>query len=329
MNLSTKYMGFELKNPIVPSSSPLMRKLDNIKKMEDAGASAVVLDSLFEEQIKYEAAELNYFLEHGTDSFQESTSFFPSSNEFFLGPELYLERLRKIKEAVDIPVFASLNGIDAEKWTEHAKLIEEAGADGLELNIYFLETGFNIAPGTVEKRYHEILDAVKSNVNIPVAVKLSPYFSSMASFAKEMSDSGADGLVLFNRFYQPDLDIEELKVDPHLVLSNPDEIRLPIRWIAILFGHINASMAVTSGIHDHISVLKALMAGADITQMTSVLLMDGISKITEIINDLEKWMVDHEYESVDMMKGSLSQKSCPDPAAFERANYLQTLQSFK
>ncbi|KPK93752.1 dihydroorotate dehydrogenase [bacterium SM23_31] len=329
MDLSTKYMGFDLKNPIVPSSSPLMQDIDKVRRMEDDGAAAVVMDSLFEEQIKFEEAELYYFLEHGTESFAESLTYFPSGDDFYSGPELYLERIQKLKEAVSIPVIASMNGTDAEEWIKYAKLIEEAGADAIELNVYFLETGFNIAPGEVEKRYIEILKAVKSGVKIPVAVKLSPYFSAMASTAKELSDAGANALVLFNRFYQPDIDLANLEVVPNLVLSNSDEMCLPLRWIAIIYGNIKSSIAITSGVHTHEDIVKAIMAGADAVQMTSVLLQEGIDKIKSFLEELVRWMEEHEYESVDIMKGSLSQKACPDPAAFERANYMKTLRSYK
>lgn len=328
IDLSTKYMGLNLKNPIVPSASPLMNNVDKVKKMEDAGAAAIVMDSLFEEQIKFEAAELNFFLERGTESFAESLSYFPSGDNFYVGPEIYLERIQKLKRAVKIPVIASLNGTDAGEWTKYAQLIEEAGADGIELNIYFLETSFNVAPGTVEKRYLEILKAVKSGVKIPVAIKLGPYFSAMGSMAKNLSEAGADALVLFNRFYQPDFDLENLEVVPHLVLSDPLEMRLPLRWVAILYGHIKSSMAITSGIHSHEDIIKTIMAGADAAQMASVLLKEGVEKINVLLKNLTEWMEEHEYSSIHDMKGSLSQKSCPDPAAFERANYMKTLKSY-
>ena len=328
IDLSTKYMGIDLKNPIVSGASPLSKDVDKVKQLEDAGAAAVVMDSLYEEQINYEAAELNHFLEHGTESFAESLSYFPSSDDFYVGPEMYLERVRKLKEAVDIPVIGSLNGTDAGEWTKYAKLIEEAGADGIELNIYFIETGLHVKPGSVEKKYLDILKAVKSSVKIPVAVKLGPFFSAIAALAKDLDDAHADALVLFNRFYQPDLDIENLEVVPDLMLSTPFELRLPLRWIAIIYSHVKCSLALTRGVHSHIEVLKALMAGADIVQMTSILLKEGPSKIGAILTDLQQWMEAHEYESIDLMKGSLSQKACPDPSAFERANYMKVLKSF-
>ncbi|MFC1477687.1 dihydroorotate dehydrogenase-like protein [candidate division KSB1 bacterium] len=329
VDLSTKYMGFDLKNPIIPSSSPLSRDVDNVRKMEDLGAAAVVMDSLFEEEIKYEAEELTHFLELGTESFSESTSFFPKHETYLVGPEQYLDRIRKLKEAVDIPVIASLNGIDAGEWTRYAKMIEDAGADGLELNIYFLETSFNVSSTDVENRYVDILKAVKSNISIPVAVKLSPFFSAFASMAKRLSEEGnADALVLFNRFYQPDLDIENLVVVPDLFLSTSNEMRLPLRWIAILYGHLSASLAHTRGIHSHEDVIKAVMAGADVVQMTSVLLHNGIDSIKSLLDNVTKWMEEHDYDNLRDMKGSLSMKSSPNPSAFARANYMKILRSY-
>jgi len=329
-DLSTRYMGFNLKNPIVPSASPLMRDVDNVRKMEDNGASAVVMDSLFEEEIIYEVEKLNHFLDFGTESFAEATSYFPKHHAYLVGPDEYLERIAKLKSAVNIPVIASLNGIDDGDWTQHAKSMEQAGADAIELNIYFLETSANVTSNDVEKRYVNILKAVKSNVSIPVAVKLGPYFSAFASFAKNLSSNGnADALVLFNRFYQPDYDIENLEVTTDLFLSSSLEMRLPLRWIGILFGHIEASLALTTGVHTHVDAIKAVMAGADTVQMTSVLLHDGIDTIKTVLKGVDQWMTEHEYESIDQMKGSLSMKSSPDPSAFERANYMKILKSYK
>ncbi len=329
VNLSTKYMGFDLKSPIIPSASPLMREVDNVKQMEDAGAGAVVLDSLFEEEIKFEAEELNHFLEFGSESFAEATSYFPEHNEYLTGPDQYLERIRKMKEAVDIPVIASLNGVDDGGWIHTAKKIEQAGADALELNIFILETEMNVSSDEIEKRYLDIIKAVKNDVNIPLAVKTGPYFSAFASMAKKMTDeAGANALVLFNRFYEPDLDIENLHVEPNLVLSDPLEMRLPLQWTAILYSHIKASLAITSGVYSHIDVLKAMMAGADAAQMTSVLLKKGIGTIKTILDDMTTWMEEHEYASIDDMQGSLSLKSCPDPTAYERSNYMRMLRSY-
>jgi dihydroorotate dehydrogenase (fumarate) len=322
-------MGFDLKSPIVPSASPLMREVDNVKKMEDLGAGAVVLDSLFEEEINYEADELNHFLEYGTNSFAESSTFYPQQEEYLMGPDLYLERIRTLKSAVDIPVIASLNGVDNGDWTKTAKLIEEAGADALELNIYILQTDFNKTSGDVEKLYYDIISNVKTQLSIPVAVKLGPYFSAFANTAKKLSDeAGVDALVLFNRFYQPDFDIFNLHVESHLVLSDSNEMRLPMQWIAILYGHVNASLALTTGIHTHEDAIKGLMAGADVVMTTSALLKNGIGHLEKLNKGLSDWLTEHEYEDIDHMKGSLSLMKCPDPDAFERANYMKMLRSY-
>ncbi len=328
-NLSTKYMGFDLKSPIVPSASPLMREVDNVKKMEDSGAGAVVLDSLFEEEINFEEDELNHFLEYGTNSFAESTTFYPQQEEYIMGPELYLERIRNMKSAVDIPVIASLNGVDDGDWTKTAKLIEEAGADALELNIYIMETDFSVTSQKIETLYFDILKHVKSQLSIPVAVKLGPYFSAFANIAKGLSDdAGADALVLFNRFYQPDFDIFNLHVESHLVLSNSNEMRLPMQWIAILYGNVKASLALTTGIHTHEDAIKGLMAGADVIMTTSALLNNGIEHIDKLNKGIIDWLEEHDYKDIDHMKGSLSLKKCPDPDAFERANYMKMLRSY-
>ncbi len=328
-NMSTKYMGFDLKSPIVPSGSPLMREVDNVRKMEDLGSGAVVLDSLFEEEINFEQDELNHFLEHGTNSFAESATFYPQQEEYVMGPDIYLDRIRKMKEAVDIPVIASLNGVDDGDWTKTAKLIEEAGADALELNIYILQTDFNVTSAQIDKLYFDILKHVKSQLSIPVAVKLGPYFSAFAHTAKQLSDeAGADALVLFNRFYQPDFDIFNLHVDSHLVLSNSNEMRLPMQWIAILYGNVNASLALTTGIHTHEDAIKGLMAGADVIMTTSALLEKGIEHVDTLNKGIAGWLSEHEYEDVDHLKGSLSLKKCPEPDAFESADYIKMLRSY-
>ncbi|MFC1557078.1 dihydroorotate dehydrogenase-like protein [candidate division KSB1 bacterium] len=330
IDLSTKYMGFDLKNPIVPSASPLSRDVDAVRQMEDYGAAAIVMDSLFEEEIKFEAEELNHFLELGTESYAESTTYYPKHDVYLVGPEIYLERIKKLKEAVDIPVIASLNGTDAGEWTKYAKMIQEAGADAIELNIYFLETSFDVSSNDIDTLYLDVLKAVKTNVDIPVAMKLSPFFSSFASNAKRFCDEGnADALVLFNRFMQPGFDIENLEVTQHVELSTSDEMMLPLRWIAILYGQVSASLAHTRGIHTHEDIIKAIMAGADITQITSVLLKNGVKQIKKLLDDLVRWMEEHEYESLELMKGSLSMKSSPDPSAFARANYMKMLKSYK
>lgn len=328
MDLSTKFMGLTLKNPIVPSASPLSRGIDSVKSLEDAGASAIVVYSLFEEQISHDQNELDYYLTHGTESYAEATSYFPENDDYFAGPEEYLKHISNIKKTVGIPVIGSLNGVSAGGWMKYAKLIEEAGADAIELNTYYIPTDINITGEEIENMYIENLKAIKKIVKIPVAMKLAPYFSSMANMAKKFDDAGADGLVLFNRFYQPDFNLETLTVEPNLVLSSNWEMRLPLRWIAILFGKIEASLAATSGIHHYEDVIKVMMAGGDAAMICSELLVNGIGRISEIIRDLESWMEENEYDSVSLMKGSMSQRSVAEPAAFERANYMKTLQSY-
>jgi dihydroorotate dehydrogenase (fumarate) len=319
-------MGMKLKNPIVPSASPLSEEIDNYRQMEDAGAAAVVNYSLFEEQITQEKFELEHHLTYGTESFAESLTYFPEQKEFILGPDEYLEHIHKAKEAVDIPVIGSLNSHSQGGWTEYARLIQDAGADALELNIYFLATDPEKTCEDIEQTYLDIVRSVKSHVTIPVAVKLSPFFSAMANLAKRLDAEGADALVLFNRFYQPDIDLENLEVVPNVLLSTPFAMRLPLRWIAILYEQVKASLAATSGIHTAEDVLKMLMAGADVTMMCSALLKNGIDHIGKVLNDLQLWMEEHEYESVKQMQGSMSYKCCEDPSGFERANYMKALQ---
>jgi len=329
MDLSTTYLGLKLNNPIVPSAGPLSHTLDGMKRLEDAGASAVVMYSLFEEQIAHEASELQHYLSYGTESFAESLTYFPDLHQYNLGPEEYVELVHKAKQSLRIPVIGSLNGISVGGWINYAKKIEEAGADALELNVYYIPTD-PLLPGTeVEDRYLEALLAVKRTVRIPVAMKLSPFFSSFANIAKRLDSAGANGLVLFNRFYQPDIDLESLEITPNVILSTPQALRIPLRWIAILHGRIKASLAATSGIHTAQDVLKMLMAGADVTMMCSALLKNGPKHITQVLKDLEQWMVEREYVSVQQMKGSLSQKSVADPSAFERANYMKSLNTYR
>jgi len=328
MDLSTVYLGKKLKNPIVPSASPLSRDISSIKLMEDSGAGAVVLESLFEEQILHEKNELDHYLSQGTDSFAESLSYFPDSDMYNFGPDEYLEHVRSAKEAVGIPIIASLNGVSTGGWTEYARKMQEAGADALELNSYYLATDPNKDSRAIEDNYVEVLTEIKKNITIPVAMKISPFFTSLSAMAKRFDEAGADGLVLFNRFYQPDIDLENLEVVPNLVLSTSESMRLPLRWIAILYGKIKADMAATTGIHTAEDVLKMLMAGADVTMLCAVLFQHGIGKITGILEDIKHWMEDHEYDSVDQMKGSMSHKSVPEPAAFERANYMRVLKSY-
>jgi len=328
MDLTTAYLRLKLTNPFVPSASPLAENLEDVKRLEDAGAAAVVLHSLFEEQLKRESAELDYHLTHGTESFAEALSYFPEPSEYRLGPEEYLEHIAKAKKAVGIPVIASLNGSTLGGWTDYAKKMQQAGADALELNIYSIPTDMNVSATEVEKTYVDILKAVKKAVTVPVAVKLSPFFTNFAHVAKRLADAGADGLVLFNRFYQPDIDLETLEVRPNVLLSTPMAMRLPLRWIAILYGHVQSSLAATSGIHRASDALKMLMAGADVTMMCSALLRHGPSHITSVKRDLCAWMEEHEYESVTQLKGSLSQKNCADPSAFERAQYMRALATY-
>jgi len=329
MDLTTTYMGLELKNPLVPSAGPLTAEVDTIRQLEDAGAAAVVLHSLFEEQISHEAAELDHYLTHGTESFAEAMSYFPQAHEFRRGPEEYLELIDQAKRAVDIPVIASLNGVTAGGWTEYARRLQEAGADGLELNIYFIATRPDLTAETVEQLYVDVLQAVKREVNLPVALKLSPFFSALVATARRLDEAGADALVLFNRFYQPDIDLDRLEVVPDLALSTGHELRLPLRWIAILRGHLRASLAATSGIASGRDALKLLMAGADVTQVCSVLLRKGIGELKTMLADVQSWMQEHDYESVAQLKGSMSQEAVAEPAAFERANYMKTLHSYR
>lgn len=328
MDLSTTYMGLKLKNPLVPSAGPLTAEVDSIRKLEDAGAAAIVLHSLFEEQIAHEAQELAHLTTQGTESFAESLTYFPDAGDYRLGPDEYLEHIRKVKLAVNIPVIASLNGITVGGWIDYATKMQEAGADALELNVYYVATDPMLHAPDVENRYVQILKAVKSHLKIPVAIKLSPFFSATAAMCKRLDDAGANALVLFNRFYQPDIDLENLEVVPNLVLSTPHEMRLPLRWIAILHGHVQASLAATTGIATGHDVIKLIMAGADVTQVCSVLLRRGIGELKTILKDLQSWMEEKEYESVRQMKGSMSQKSAADPAAFERANYMKALSSY-
>jgi dihydroorotate dehydrogenase (fumarate) len=329
MDLSTTYLGMNLRTPLVVSASPLSEALDDIKRMEDAGASAVVLYSLFEEQIEREQRDLEHHLLHATECFAEAVTFFPEPVKFPLGPEEYLEHIRKAKAAVEIPIIASLNGITPGGWTEYAKRMQAAGADAIELNIYYIPTDPLVTGSEIEKSYLDILRAVKAQVTIPVAVKLSPFFSNLANMARWLDTAGANGLVLFNRFYQPDIHLESLEVRPNIILSTPQALRLPMRWIAILYGQIEANLAATSGIHTAQDVLKMLMAGANVTQLCSVLFRHGINYIRVIERDLHHWMDEHEYESVRQLMGSVSQLHYANPGEFERAQYVRSLQSFK
>jgi len=329
MSLTTNYLGLVLRNPIVASSSPLSHTVESIKRLEDAGASAVVMYSLFEEQITFDSFYVDHYLRSNADSFAESLSYFPEMNTYNVWPDEYLNLIRRAKESVDIPIIGSLNGVSIGGWTNYAGLIEDAGADALELNVYYVPTSLDLSGREVEDIYTDMLCQVKRAVEIPIAMKLSPFFSSTANMAKRLADEGANGLVLFNRFYQPDFDLDALAVKPHLVLSNSDELRLPLRWVAILYGRVLADLAITTGIHTHEDVLKGLMAGAKVTMMASELLQNGLRRIKEILSEMDRWMDEHEYISVAQMVGSMSQQHCAEPAAFERANYMKTLDSYR
>lgn len=329
MSLTTKYLGLTLKNPIVVSSSPLSHNVDSIRRLEDAGASAVVMYSLFEEQINSDSFNLDYYLSNGINSYAESLSYFPEMEDYNVSPDEYMNLIRRAKEAVDIPVIGSLNGVSTGGWIEYAGLMEQAGADALELNVYYIPTLIDIEGAEVEDIYLDILREVKRTVKLPVAMKLSPYFSSTANMAKRLVAEGANGLVFFNRFYQPDFDLEALEVVPRLVLSNSNELRLPLRWVAILYGRLLVDLAITSGIHTSEDVLKGLMAGAKVTMMASELLQNGIRRIRQILEEIAVWMHEREYESVNQMIGSMSQQHCAEPAVFERANYMKVLASYR
>ena len=330
MDLTTKYLGLDLKNPLIAGASPLSNNVDNVKALEDKGAAAVVMYSLFEEQITHEAQALDTFLTQGTDSYAEALSYFPEPDQFHsLGAEDYLEKIAKLKKAVDIPVIGSLNGVSAGGWMKFAEQIQQAGADALELNIYYIPTDPFLTGAEVEKVYLDDLKTVRSHIDIPVAVKLSPYFSSFANMAVKLDDTGANGLVLFNRFYQPDIDLDELEVLPDLQFSTSYELRFPLRWIAILYGRVKADLAATSGIHSATDALKMLMVGADVTMLCSILLEKGLKTIRQIETEMSEWLADHDYQSVRQLQGSMSQKHCADPAAFERAQYMKTLLSYR
>ena len=328
MDLSTTYLGLDLKNPVVPSASPLSRHIDTLRQLEDAGAAAVVMYSLFEEQITLESLELNHYLDYFTESYAESLSTYPEPESFHMGPDLYLEHIRKAKEALDIPVIGSLNGFSTGGWIEYAKGIEQAGADALELNTYYLPTNPLRNGAAVEEIILNVVRAVRQSVSIPVAVKLSPYYSALANMAVRLETVGADGLVLFNRFYQPDLDIDQLEIVPSLKLSTSEELRLPLRWVAILYGRVQTDLAITSGVHTGRDVLKSMMAGARIAMMASELLQNGPGRVAGVLDEMRAWMTEHEYESVTQMQGSLSQQHTADPGVFERANYMRVLQSW-
>jgi dihydroorotate dehydrogenase (fumarate) len=328
VDLTTTYLGLELKNPLVASASPLSEKVDSIRRLEDAGLSAVVIYSLFEEQIIRESLHLHESLEQGTESYAEALSYLPDTGRYIIGPDSYLKHIQKAKQAVDIPIIGSLNGFTTGGWIEYARKIEQAGADALELNIYSMATNPNVTGAQLEEDDIALIRDIRAQIKIPIAVKISPFFTSLPNFAKRMVEAGANGLVLFNRFYQPDFDLEALEVVPNLVLSSPAELRLPLRWIAILYGHVQVDLALTTGLHTAEDLIKSIMAGASAGMTASALLRHGTERAGEILQKMQAWMDEHEYESVSQMKGSMSQKAVADPAAFERANYIKVLSSF-
>jgi len=328
VDITSGYMGLKLRTPLVASSSPFCKDIGNILRLEDAGASAIVLHSLFEEQIQVESGELDRFLTETSDSHGEALSYFPEMASYNFGPEPYLNHLRKAKESVDVPVIGSLNGVSTGGWIRYAQLMEQAGADGIELNIYYMPTDMELTSAKVEEMYFDLVSHVKASVRIPVAVKLGPYFTAFAHLATRIDAAGADALVLFNRFYQPDFDLEALEVVPNLVLSDSHELRLRLHWTALLFNRIRPDLAITGGVHTAEDVVKGVMAGARCTMLTSALLRHGIPYLEKIEEDLIDWMEEHEYESIRQMRGSMSSQSVAEPAAFERANYMKVLSSY-
>ena len=328
VDLTTTYLGLKLKNPLVASPSPLSEKVENVKRMEEAGIAAVVMYSLFEEQIIHESLELDHFLNRGTESFAEALTYFPNIGKYSLAPEKYIDALEKTKRAVNIPVLGSLNGVSTGGWIEYGRKIQDAGADALELNLYYLPTDITLTSSQMEDNYLKLVSNIRAGIKIPLAVKLAPFFSALPNFANRLVEAGADGLVLFNRFYQPDLDLENLEVVPNLVLSSSDDLRLPLRWIAILYGKVKADLALTSGVHTSEDAIKAIMAGANVAMTTSALLKRGTIAIQQILTGMEEWMISREYVSVQQMRGSMSQGAVAEPAAFERANYMKVLNSY-
>jgi dihydroorotate dehydrogenase (fumarate) len=328
VDLTTRYLGLDLAHPIMPGASPLVDEMDSVRRLEDAGASCIVMHSLFEEQIAHEF-DVMAGLEAHAHSFAEAMTFMPPPSEYVLGPDRYLIQIMRIKEAVDVPVIASLNGVTPEKWLDYSRLIQEAGADALELNVYYLATDPMESGGAVERRAFDALRAVRQAVTMPVAVKLSPFYSALANLATRLDAEGADGLVLFNRFYQPEIDPEGLEVVPSLRLSDPSELLLRLRWLAVLSGRVRCSLAVSGGVHAPLDAVRSIMAGADAVQMVSALLRDGPGQLTVVLDGLRRWMEEHDYASVSQMKGCMNLTRCPSPAAFERANYMKVLQGWR
>ncbi len=328
VDISSTYLGYNLKSPVVASSSPICESLDKIKQLEDAGAGAVVLHSLFEEQIDRNWVELDSDLFRGADSYAESLSYLPNLGEYRVGPDRYLDHLRKVKESVEFPVIASLNGCTLGGWIEYAKLMEQAGADGIELNIYYLPTDPEKTSGDLEQAYIDIVQSVVRSVGIPVAVKLSHFFTSIPHIAQRLEATGVRAMVLFNRFYQPDFDLDNLDVVPNLTLSNSSELRLRLRWVAILFDQVRTELAITGGVHAGRDVLKSMMAGAKVAMTTSALLKHGVGYVSTLNKEIADWMQEHEYTSIRQMNGSMSMSHSPNPKAYGRANYVRMLRSY-
>lgn len=328
MDMKTTYLGLQLKNPLVPSSSPLSRDVGSLKRMEDSGAAAVVMHSLFEEEITLESEMLHHSLTQGTEFYAEALSYFPEAGAYRTGPEVYLETVSQAKEALGIPVIGSLNGVSSGGWIRYAGEIEEAGADALELNMYYLPTDPGVTAAEVESGYLTLVEEIAKEIDIPLAVKLSPFFSSIPNVVRSLGERGAQAAVLFNRFYQPDFDLESLEVVPNLILSNSAELRLPLRWIALLYGRVELDLALTTGVHSAQDVLKGVMAGASVTMLASELLQNGVRRLGEILTEVGVWMEENEYESIEQMQGSMSQIKTAEPAALARANYMKVLGSY-
>jgi dihydroorotate dehydrogenase (fumarate) len=329
IDLSAQYLGLKLKNPLIASASPLSERVETVKQMENAGIGAVVMYSLFEEQIIHESLELDHYLNYGTESFAEALTYLPDTGRYSLGPEKYVDHVKRLKDAVSVPVIGSLNGVSSGGWVQYAKRIEEAGADALELNIYYLPFDPSITSAGLEENYIQLVKDVRREIKIPLAVKVSPFLTGVANVLKQFADAGANGLVLFNRFYQPDIDLENLEITPSLVLSTSSELRMPLRWIALLFGQIKTDFAITSGVHTSEDVIKAMMAGASAAMMASELLKNGIKRIPEILSGMQMWMETNEYESVAQMKGSMSAQAVRQPGTLRRSNYIKVLNSFR
>lgn len=328
VDLSTRYLGLQLSNPLVASASPLGQRIDTLRRLQDAGIAAVVLPSLFEEQIEHEEIQLHGALELGADSFAEALTYLPEMEDYDLHSDAYLSHLEQTKADLEIPVIGSLNGISPGGWVAHAKRIQQAGADALELNVYFIAADPDETADAVEQRYIEMVQSVRAEISIPLAVKIGPFFSSLGHMAHRLIAAGADGLVLFNRFYQPDIDLDTLTVDPSLTLSTSEELRLPLRWVAILRGRIHASIAATTGVHTGADALKLLLAGADVAMMASALLENGPEHAATVLAEVTEWMAERGYRSVDQLRGSMSLERVPNPVAFARSNYAQVITSF-